>query len=807
MKNIANSIIASLFLGAICISCAELPQTDGNIPVEEELFEYTITACQEGSATKAGLGDGNTIIWQEGDCISLFKENTDARDFALVSGAGTTSGVFSGTLRSDKEELGSYLAVYPANEDHHIDNNSGMVVAMWEKNGVGAYAQPATDGSFWPGSALMAGRIDADGGVSFKNLLAYIKFEIQFPCTSIVFTGNDGEYLASEAINFRFDDEGVPTDIAAGMGFGLPGKKYDSILLEGMDAEDVAAGTYLVAVLPQTLEQGLTITVTSAASGLTFTKKLTKPMTLTRSRILNIGSYSISDFIGDDHFDGAGTEDNPYRVPDKKALKLLANIFSDSSTAQYYYGKHFLQTTDIDCNGETIGIGYTRMAHSGQMLYRYESPFWATYDGGGYTISNYKIKSIINGPNGARYAGLFLYTLNATIKNLTVQPYAGNNGVIYTAKQKGLTGMIQHIGCLVGVAAGNRVEAKGKTVIQNCHLAGGPYTVQGFTREDVEGSNYIQQLHFGGLVGLSEDTIELTGCTNEADLTLAGGIMTSDMDGLYSSAGGLVGMMYPDERNSGEAYADISFCRNDGNVTLDPVRVGVAICGGLVGNIVDSRGPNVTIHMWNCVNGGNVKSATEAITAYAGGLIGFHDSDGDTSHDPWIYNCLNRGSILAYGSETSTGGLVGAGYDDNLKIFYCANANLDNYSMGTHSEAGAITGKETSIWDNQAAYCVECFWADYYGKDNGLGTPYVYVMPGQDECGSSYGKGDFIDCYFYQSEDLTPEKILPKMKAGWYTSNSEWKTTEAWLAKAANWIMTDSMLDLDFTTSVDGSKF
>lgn len=805
MKTTAKYVIASLLMGALCISCSKLPEINENEAVGETLYDYTITASQETSPSKAELGKDNVITWQAGDAISLLNDETTPREFKLVGEAGTSSGTFSGKLPSERASLEDFIAIYPDNAYHSISYGGGKVTAQWKNNGICAEIQPATPEGFWPGSALMAGKIDAEGNVSFKNLMAYIKFEVKFPCTSIEISSNNGEYLASDAVDFYFDENGIPTDIQAAHEFGVPTKGYDSILLEGIDGEDVAAGTYLVAVLPQTLEQGVTLTFTSAASGLSFEKKITKGFTLTRSKILNIGSYSISSLIGD-HFDGLGTAENPYRIPDLESLKLLANIFSDSSTAQNYYGKHFLQTDNIDCNGATLGIGYTRMAHSGDMLYRYESPFWATYDGGNHTISNYKIKSIINGPNGARYAGLFLYTFNATIKNLTVKPYADDNGVIYTAKQKGLTGMIQHIGCLVGVASGNRMEAKGKTIIQNCHLAGGPYKVQGFTKDDVAGSNYIQQLHFGGLVGLSEDSIELTRCTNKADLTLAGGIMTSDMDGLYSTAGGLVGMMYPDEYKSDQAYADISFCRNDGDVTLDPVRVGVAACGGLIGYIVDSRGANVTLHMWNCVNGGNVKSATDAITAYTGGLIGFHDSDGDTSHDPWIYNCLNRGSILAYGSETSTGGLVGAGYDDNLKIFYCANANLDNLSMGADAEVGAITGKETSFWDNQAAYCVECFWADIDGKDDGKGTPHVYVMPGQYEWGNSYGSGDFIDCYFYKPGNLTPDKILPKMRAGTFTANSEWKTTEAWLAKAANWIVTDSMLDLDFTESVGGNS-
>ena len=816
MRTLYKSFLASILMGAMCLSCTQLPETTEPGRAEETLYEYTITASQEGSATKAELAEDKTIRWQEEDCITLVKKDEYTRDFSLVSGAGTTSGVFSGTLRSDRERLEDYIAVYPAGEDHHIDNTSEKIVVQWEKNNVGAKAQPATQGGFWPGSALMAGQIDAEGGVAFKNLLAFIKFEVTFPCTSIVFTGNNGETLASDAINFRFDEDGVPTGIAAGKGFGLPAKEYKSVLLEGMDGEDVAAGTYLVAVLPQTLEKGLTITFTSAASGLEFEKKLTKSMDLKRSRMLNIGSYSISTFIGNE-FEGLGTAGNPYLIPDLDKLKRLASVFSDSSTASKYYGKHFRQTADIDCLGEKIGIGYTRMAHEGKSLQYYESPFYATYDGDGYTVSNYRIKSITNGVDGARYAGLFTYVLSATIKNLTVQPYA-EGGVIYTAKQKGYSGIIQHIGCLVGLATGNRVDATGKTVIQNCHLAKGSYTVQGFTMEDVAGSNYIQELIFGGLVGLSEDSIELTRCTNEADLTLAGGIMTSGMDGLFSTVGGLVGMMFPDEYASSQAYVDMSFCRNYGDVTMAPVNVSEATCGGLIGNVVDSRGANVTLHMWNCVNDGHIKcaSGSSAAISYAGGLIGFHDSDGDTGHNPWIYNCLNRGPIDAYGDETSVGGLVGAGYDPDLKVFYSVNAHCDLYSMGSKAKkVGAIVGKETSSWYYHASYCAECYWGQ-------IGSHTYDVMPGTNKAGSSYGDGDYIDCFSFDviegyrtdtSYDPINVTIIKRMKAGWYTANSEWKTTDGWLNNAANWIVTAysdngmDMLDLDFTTSVGGAKF
>ena len=87
----------------------------------------------------------------------------------------------------------------------HLFGESGSIV--WGKN-----VQTAYEGDFDPKACLMAGKLDDEGNIKFKNICSYIKFKTDFACTSIEITST-GNPLVSSRVLITLDKDGVPSVI------------------------------------------------------------------------------------------------------------------------------------------------------------------------------------------------------------------------------------------------------------------------------------------------------------------------------------------------------------------------------------------------------------------------------------------------------------------------------------------------------------------------------------------------------------------------------------------------------------------
>ena len=112
-----------------------------------------------------------------------------------------------------------------------------------------------------------------------------------------------------------------------------------------------------------------------------------------------------------DHFDGEGTEEEPYQLRTDKDLKLLAYQVANEEV-DGYDGCYFELTKDISLNDSAswMPIGYYRSLSDSEPY-----PFKGTVEGNGYRVYNLKISD-----TSQSYAGLFGYTYGAVIRNLTV---------------------------------------------------------------------------------------------------------------------------------------------------------------------------------------------------------------------------------------------------------------------------------------------------------------------------------------------------------------------------------------------------
>ena len=214
----------------------------------------------------------------------------------------------------------------------------------------------------------------------------------------------------------------------------------------------------------------------------------------------------------DHDFPGSGTAEAPYRISTAAHLKQFCDAVNNGE-----YGAHAVLENNIDLGGEA----WTPIGSNENNAYT------GTFDGGGHTVSGLYVRLEFV---GAKEAGLFGHTKNATIRNLTVSGSVSIDTLSASDSAGGIVGM-----------------AEGGT-IENC---GNLCTVRGSTA--------------GGIAG---ETVNVTvsGCYN-------GGRISSGYDaaGIIGYFGGGSGKIY-DCYNVGTVHSQLTA----GGIIIGAAGIGVA---------------------------------------------------------------------------------------------------------------------------------------------------------------------------------------------------------------------------------------
>ena len=153
-----------------------------------------------------------------------------------------------------------------------------------------------------------------------------------------------------------------------------------------------------------------------------------------------------------DHFDGEGTEEEPYEINSAKDLKLLAyNVANEQVDG--YEGCYFILTRDVSLSDTAswLPVGYFTEAGDSE-----PKPFKGNFDGQGYRVYNLKISDTTQD-----YAGLFGSIHGAVIENLTVdgQVNARSKAAVLvgeandsTIKNCSSKGQVRGVGVIGGIA-------------------------------------------------------------------------------------------------------------------------------------------------------------------------------------------------------------------------------------------------------------------------------------------------------------------------------------------------------------------
>lgn len=668
-----------------CTVKEEIPQDEQ----EQGLMEISISATsgENDPDTKAVLGAGNKVFWSKGDQISLINktgESNREKPLTLTSGQDTDEATFTGKVYDCSA---GWYGVYPYNYEHKLHKKDTLSLAWTGRN------QKALDGGISPAQLLMVGQTSSnnDGkySIQFKNLFAYIKFTLDFDCSGFTVFSNSEDVLTCSSLKVVFDENGMPV---------ITDRILNTTTDDGavhLDAgNDVTKGTYYIAVVPQTLEEGFSINV--KVNGKTYWKSTTKSVELKRNTILNIGTLKLENFTSDGNFYGGGTYENPYQISSLEDLNKLSDLvfYEDDG---HYASAYYKQTQDIKCDGKKLeSIGFW----SSTVTNKY---FKGTYDG-----DNHKIYDYVPSPVKSS-CGLFGGVENATLKNIILEPNSYTKNFKYA--QYGFYGV------LVGYATGNMLH------IYNCKVQG--TANWRFNMDD-------DAVYVGSMIGYCTADLTMTNCTNSVDFTT---YETSD----YSThepivAGGLIGHVFAGADNDIKRDIKIDRCRNTGNIWTGSSNESYA--GGIVGRAYeDSNTGDVALMITNCVNEGNISAVTNKFDSKdtaAGGIVGSNRSNGYGTNLPFIYNCLNKGEIRSVGNDGYGGGIIGFIYDGDTKLYACVNTGSVHSSIegqtlsGQDPHLGAIGGDNYSGFTNPGYYYY-CYWTNT--GVTGQGMPIVYGEP------------------------------------------------------------------------------
>lgn len=216
------------------------------------------TAVTESNSTKTSLSDDYKVLWNQGDCISVFEGSTGISKYAVSDEcAGTTHGTF--TLVNEPEDgssLDANIAIYPYSDNLSCSQYSGSYIIS---GFVLPEYQTYSADSFPNESFIMAAVTESASqrNLSFKNVLGALELNLTGSMTvsSIRIEGNSGEKLCGSA--------SVSVSAGSNPDITLTGNGTSVTLIcgRGIQLSPSKATRFIISLPPVNFSKGFTVTI------------------------------------------------------------------------------------------------------------------------------------------------------------------------------------------------------------------------------------------------------------------------------------------------------------------------------------------------------------------------------------------------------------------------------------------------------------------------------------------------------------------------------------------------------------------
>ena len=342
-----------------------------------------------------------------------------------------------------------------------------------------------------------------------------------------------------------------------------------------------------------------------------------------------------------DHFDGEGTEEEPYEINSDKDLKLLAYHVANEEV-DGYEGCYFALTRDISLSDTAswLPIGYFTEAGDSE-----PKPFKGNFNGQGYRVYNLKISDTTQD-----YAGLFGSVHGAVIENLTVdgQVNAHSKAALLVGETNDSTisncssrGQVRGVGVIGGIVG----EAYDSMILECTNTAG----VLGGT--DADGVN---DAYAGGICGSAQSSF-MSDCTSDT---------TDSYSALYSEGyvGGIAGNIYETEIYNTYVEGKV------GSTSADYI-------GGLVGRMQSGQVKNGRF-------AGTIGASTSSTLKTAGLFVGYIEGGNIDLGDDLAYlytDSEDKYSLNPFGNKLTPQIRL----EHHIGAYYSNQRDFSLYQMGS----------------------------------------------------------------------------------------------------------------------------
>ncbi len=278
--------------------------------------------------------DNGKTVWTQGDKVSVFYKTTGNECYQFTGNTGDTRGsIMKVSGSAGATAIDKNIVIYPYNKDYELDlmNNTVSVVIpstqYYAKNsyGVGANVMIASS---------------SNNSFTLRNICGWLK--LQFTGNAIInaikIKGNNNEQLAGTAIA-NYEDYstflyGNITDSGDDIGgIILPGGCAREITLDcgtGLMLSDTPTEFY-IAVAPQTLSKGISITAECYGNTSKINKSTGKSITIARNHIVPVANIDIDVPVPDNYIlytSSDGKIVTPYYSSDFGA-RIVSNTYEN----------------------------------------------------------------------------------------------------------------------------------------------------------------------------------------------------------------------------------------------------------------------------------------------------------------------------------------------------------------------------------------------------------------------------------------------------------------------------------------------
>lgn len=596
-----KSIIATVFaVAAVSVSCTKVPEQGGGISM--------VFHAGSEALTRTSLAEGNAVVWERGDAISLFDPSRINNKFTTEDSG--ESAAFSGTVRVDGEP---YYALYPYDGNAEID---GSVIST-----VLPAVQTARAGGFASGLNPAVARADENEMLYFRNACPIVKFTLGGSAATVVravLQGNHGESLAGAIAVNAFSSDPSASLVASG---------ETKVKLEG---KFEPGSTYCFVVAPVTLSGGLSVTLYDE-SGKAWSRHGASAVTLEAGRALNLGILEPDVFVPESGYELEGVT---YHIYGRDGLEAWA---SDPAVLT----RDVVLEADLDMSGiewTPVGSGMQDGGYSGD------------FDGGGKSICGLKVNT--EGDAGF-FGGL---ASGAKVHDLR---FCGSK---VTGGSKSYAGIVA--GQSLGVIEDCNVVSS-EVSGQYAGAVTGNNSVQ-VNRCDAVGVSVTGTFSAGGIAGLSYGKIEYCTLSGESRIVASGGSSragrivgsTSEEGGVKTSGrvlkcaveGAFVSGVWAGGVAGENGFGIIAQCVVDGVTLTHASSESNARLGGVVG--YNTRGDVVA-----CYSANSEIGKDGLVVEAEGGIVGYNYNDA-----AWVYGCYSTGVSLSgdvSGDESGQGTIAG----------------------------------------------------------------------------------------------------------------------------------------------------